>query len=185
MRCMGKIILHTAVTINGAFEAPTPDNWLEMDEDSREASLDQLKLADAMLLGRKTYEGLAALWPMLTEVPGMETFAARINSMPKYVGSRTLSGPLEWNATLLEGDLSESVTKVKEDSTLWVSGSGEFAQALAERGLIDEYWFGIHPHLWPSGPRFFDGFGPLRLKLVSTTQYKNGVIVLRYRPADG
>ncbi|WP_083751743.1 dihydrofolate reductase family protein [Saccharothrix sp. ALI-22-I] len=181
---MGKVILHSAVTVNAAYEAPTPEHWLELDNDSKDANLGQLTLADAMLLGRKTYEGLAAVWPTLGQVPGMEKFAARINAMPKYVASRTLSGPLEWNATLLEGDLAESVKKVKENSTLWVSGSGEFAQALAERGLIDEYWFGVHPHLWPSGPRFFDGFGPLRLDLVSTTQYKSGVVMLRYRPAN-
>ena len=181
---MGKVILHSAVTVNAAYEAPTPEHWLELDNDTKDANLGQLTLADAMLLGRKTYEGLAAVWPTLGQVPGMEKFAARINSMPKYVASRTLSGPLEWNATLLEGDLAESVNKVKENSTLWVSGSGEFAQALAERGLIDEYWFGVHPHLWPSGPRFFDGIGPLRLELLSSTQYKSGVVMLRYRPAN-
>lgn len=183
MRCMGKVILHSAVTVNAAYEAPSPEQWLELDSDSRDANLAQLTLADAMLLGRKTYEGLAATWPNLTEVPGMESFAKRINAMPKYVGSRTLSAPLEWNSTLLEGDLSESVAKVKENNTLWVSGCGEFAQELAQRGLIDEYWFGIHPHVWPTGPRFFEGFGPLRLELLSTTQYKSGVVMLRYRAA--
>ena len=183
---MGKVILHSAITVNAAYEAPTPEEWLELDGDSRDASLEQLTIADAMLLGRKTYEGLAAAWPQLVDVPGVEAFAARINAMPKYVGSRTLSGPLAWNATLLEGDLTESVTKIKESgSTLWVSGCGEFAQALAQHGLIDEYWFGVHPHLWPAGPRFFDGFGPLPLELVSTTQYKSGAVTLRYRPRNG
>lgn len=183
---MGKVILHSAVTVNAAYEAPTPEGWFVLDNDSRDASLDQLTIADAMLLGRKTYEGLAAVWPNLGGVPGMERFAERINAMPKYVASRTLSAPLTWNATLIEGDLTECITEVKEKSnTLWLSGCGEFAQALAQRGLIDEYWFGVHPHLWPAGPRFFDGFGPLRLELVSATPYKSGVVMLRYRPAKG
>src|SRR5262245_40668365 len=125
MRCMGKVILHSAISVNAAYDSPSPEHWLELDADGSEASLDQLTLADAMLLGRKTYEGLAAVWPTLVDVPGMEKFAARINSMPKYVASRTLTGPLEWNATLLDGDLTESVTKIKETSTLWVSGCGE------------------------------------------------------------
>jgi dihydrofolate reductase len=164
MRRMGKVILHTAITVNAAYEEPDPENWLELDGDSRDASLEQLTLAEAMLLGRKTYEGLAAAWPQLVE-------------------SRTLSGPLEWNATLIEGDVAESVAKLKENSgTLWVSGCGEFAQTLAKANLIDEYWFGVHPSVWPAGPRFFEGIGPIRLELVSTTQYKSGVVNLRYRP---
>jgi dihydrofolate reductase len=183
MRRMGKVILHTAITVNAAYEEPDPENWLELDGDSRDASLEQLTLAEAMLLGRKTYEGLAAAWPQLVDFPGFEDFARRINAMPKYVGSRTLSGPLEWNATLIEGDVAESVAKLKENSgTLWVSGCGEFAQTLAKANLIDEYWFGVHPSVWPAGPRFFEGIGPIRLELVSTTQYKSGVVNLRYRP---
>ena len=100
---MGKLIAHDAATINGAFEAPTPDDWLQLDEDSVEASLEQLRLADALVLGRKTYEGLAAVWPQLANEPSMARFAERINPMPKYVASRTLTEPLEWNATLIDG----------------------------------------------------------------------------------
>ena len=64
---MGKLIVHNAVTINGAFEAPTPDEWLVLDDDSGDASLEQLILADALVLGRRTYEGLAAVWPQLAD----------------------------------------------------------------------------------------------------------------------
>ncbi|MGH2380174.1 MAG: dihydrofolate reductase family protein, partial [Candidatus Limnocylindria bacterium] len=88
---MGKLIVHTSVSVNGAFEAPTPENWLVLDPDSAGASLEQLTLADAMVLGRKTYEGLAAVWPILADDPEMATFAERVNAMPKYVASRTLS----------------------------------------------------------------------------------------------
>ena len=110
--------------------------------------------------------------------------AARINSMPKYVASRTPRGPLEWNATLLEGDLADSVPAIKDrHGLLMVSGAGEFAHDLVELGLVDEFWFWVSPYLWPAGPRIFDGIGPVRLELVSTTTFPSGVVRLAYRPA--
>jgi dihydrofolate reductase len=181
---MGKVILHNQVTVNGAFEAPSPEEWLELDADSSDAALEQLVLADALLLGRKTYEGLAAVWPSLGEDPSMGHMAARVNSMPKYVASRTLSGPLEWNSTLIEGEVVEAIPALKEKHTgnLILSGCGELAHTLAQGGLIDEYWFWLNPHLWPAGPRILDGIGPVRLELVAATPYRSGVIWLRYRP---
>ena len=95
---MGRLIVHNAVTINGAFEAPDPDKWLVLDADSSDASMEQFVLADAMVLGRTTYEGLAAVWPHLGDDPALGRCAERINSMPKYVASRTLREPLTWNA---------------------------------------------------------------------------------------
>ena len=112
---MGKLIVMNQITVNGAFEAPTPDDWLVLDEDSSEASLEQLILADAMVLGRKTYEGLAVVWPQLADEPSMARFAERLNPMPKYVASRTLTEPLEWNAKVIMGDLEEAVPALKEE----------------------------------------------------------------------
>ena len=111
---MGRLIINNAITVNGAFEAPVPepDGWLVLDPDSQQASLEKWQAADAMVLGRKTYEGLAAVWPQMADLPGFEAYAEQMNSMPKYVASRTLSGPLEWNATLLEGNLAESVSSL-------------------------------------------------------------------------
>jgi dihydrofolate reductase len=182
---MGRLIIHNAVTVNGAFEAPGPD-WFVMDPDSGDASLEQLLLADALVLGRKTYEGLAAVWPQLADDPVMGRFAERVNSMPKYVASRTLSEPLEWNATLIKGDLDQAVPALKAEhrGNLIVSGCGELAHALTNQGLVDEFWFWVHPSLWPSGPRIFDGVGPVRLELVASTPYRSGVLWVRYRPAS-
>lgn len=182
---MGKVIVKNQITVNGAFEAPTPEEWLELDADSGGASLEQLILADAMLLGRKTYEGLAAVWPHLGEDPSMGYYADRINTMPKYVASRTLAGPLEWNATLIEGEVIQAVPALKEKhaGNLIVSGCGELARTLAREGLVDEFWFWVNPHLWPAGPRILDGVGPIRLQLVAATPYRSGVVWLRYRPA--
>jgi dihydrofolate reductase len=182
---MGRLIVHNAVTVNGAFEAPDPDKWLVLDADSSDASMEQFLLADAMVLGRKTYEGLAAVWPHLGDDPALGRHAERINSMPKYVASRTLRAPLEWNSTLLEGDLADSVRALKDkhERNLIVSGCGELAHALTDQGLVDEFWFWVNPWLWASGPRIFDGVGPVRLQLVASTAYPSGVVWLRYRPA--
>jgi dihydrofolate reductase len=73
-------------------------------------SFDQLLAADAFLLGRKVYEGLASVWPTISDDTG---FADRVNGIPKYVASRTLEEPLEWNASLIKGELAESVTSLK------------------------------------------------------------------------
>lgn len=184
---MGKLIVHNAVTVNGAFESPTPDTWLELDNDSTDASSEQFWLADALVLGRRTYEGLAAVWPHLGEDPALGRYADRINGMPKYVASRTLSGPLEWNATVIDGDLGEAVPalKAKHGGNLVVSGCGELTHTLTRLGLVDEFWFWLNPYLWATGPRIFDGVGPVRLQLVASTPYRSGVVWLRYRPATG
>jgi len=182
---MGRLIVNNAMTVNGAFEAPSPDEWLVLDADSNNVSLEQFLAADAMLLGRKTYEGLAAVWPTLTGDPTLGVFADRLNSMPKYVASRTLRGPLEWNATLLEGDLVESVTalKARHDGNLIVSGCGEFTHNLTSHRLVDEFWFWVSPYLWASGPRIFDGVASIRLELISSMTFPSGVLRLCYRPA--
>ena len=86
----------------------------------------------------------------------MGVFAERINSMPKYVASRSLHKQLDWNATLLEGDLAESVPALKERHGLLVVSGGQLAHALTTQGLVDEFWFWVSPSLWPAGPRIFD-----------------------------
>jgi dihydrofolate reductase len=151
---MGRLVVNNAMTVNGAFEAPSPppDGWLILDADSNQVSLEQVLVADAMVLGRKTYEGLAAVWPQLADDPTMGVIADRLNSMPKYVVSRTLREPLEWNATLLKDDLAESVTAIKEQhGLLIVSGAGELAHNLTPQGLVDEFWFWVGPCLWATG----------------------------------
>ena len=184
---MGRLVINNAMTVNGAFEAPAPepDGWLVLDDDINRVSLEQFLAADAMLLGRKTYEGLAAVWPQLADDPNLGVFADLMNSMPKYVASRSLREPLEWNATLLEGDLAESVSALKDrlDRTLVAVGAGELADALIAAGLVDEFWFWVSPALWPSGPRIFDGVGPIRLELIGSTTFRSGVVRLAYRPA--
>jgi dihydrofolate reductase len=184
---VGRLIINNAMTVNGAFEAPVPEpgGWLVLDPDSQEASLEKWQAADAMVMGRPTYEGLATVWPQMADLPGFEAYAQQMNSMPKYVASRTLRPPLTWNATLIEGDLAESVRdlKARHQGNLIVTGAGELARELMTLDLVDEVWLTVSPYLWPAGPRIFDDVGAVRLELVATTTFRSGVVVLRYRPA--
>jgi dihydrofolate reductase len=183
---MGRLVINNAMSVNGAFEAPVPEpgGWLVLEPDSSQVSLEQFVVADAMVLGRKTYEGLARVWPQLADDPAMGMFAARLNSMPKYVASRTLQEPLGWNASLLTGDLADAVAAAKaRHALLIVSGAGALANDLAAAGLVDEYWFWVSPALWPTGPRIFEGVGPVRLELIGATTFGSGVVRLAYRPA--
>jgi dihydrofolate reductase len=109
-----------------------------------------------------------------------------VNSLPKYVISNTLSGDLEWNATLLAGDLEESIPKLKDDvdGDLFMHGSGEAAYALAERGLIDEYEVYLNPLVWGQGNVHVLGDrGTVRMRLDDMKRFESGVVLLTYLPA--
>jgi dihydrofolate reductase len=187
---MGRIVVTEFISLDGVIEAPGGGEdykyggWtfeIDRGDQGNQFKLDETMSSAALLLGRRTYEGFAAAWP---EREG--EFADRINSMPKYVASQSLSEPLAWNATLLEGDLTESVPALKErHGLLVVSGAGELAHALITQGLVDEFWFWVSPSLWPAGPRIFDGVGPVRLELIGATTFGSGVVRLAYRPAAG
>ena len=135
-------------------------------------------------MGRKTYEGLAGYWP---NQPDDDPWAAMVNPMPKFVGSTTLEGPLEWNATLIEGDLAEGVTKLKEGAggdDLFVQGNGEFAYALVQAGVVDEFLFYVNPLTWGEGLHLFGDRGPIRMELADVKRFDSGVVGLTYTPAS-
>ena len=173
-------IITCVITVDGLIEAPVPkpDGWLIMDGDHEQPQLQMFTDAAAMLLGRKSYEGFAAVWPTMAG-----PWADRLNSMPKYVASKTLDGPLTWNASLIKGDLVEGVKRLKSelDGDLMVSGSGTFARFLAENGLVDEV-FWVHPTVQGKGDRpFLDG-PPIDLTPLGVEAFDSGVALLRYRP---
>ncbi len=147
-------------------------------------TMDQLRGADALVLGRLTYEGLSRVWPPVQDPFG---FADRVNSMPKYVASRTLSGPLDWNAALLEGDVVDRVAELKESHTgnLLSFGCGQLASSLIRsgRGLVDEIQLWVHPHVFGDGIRpFQEGATPVPLRLIGATTFTSGVVLLSYQP---
>jgi dihydrofolate reductase len=147
---------------------------------------EELAAADALLLGRKTYEGFAAAWPQMEEQTG--DYGARMNGYPKYVASRTLQEPLEWNnSTLIEGDIAEGVERLKrqDGKDILIFGSGELVRTLMEHDLIDEYRLMVFPIVVGQGKRLFgDTQETKTMKLVNTKQVgPDGVFILTYRPA--
>ena len=177
---MGTLIATTQATLDGVID-PVGE-WVDPAGDHGEYSFERQERSSGLVLGRKTYEGLAGYWPNETG-----RWADMVNAMPKWVGSTTLSGDLGWNATLLEGDLEDSVPKLKDevDGDLFMHGSGEFAYALAEKGLIDEYEIYLNPLVWGRGNVHVLGDrGTIRMALADLKRFDSGVVLLTYRPAS-
>jgi dihydrofolate reductase len=176
---IGKLIISTHITVDGVI-GPDPGAWGIFAGEGERFKYDQLLAADALLLGRKVYEGLAGYWPTVTDDTG---FAERTNSIPKYVASRTLVSPLDWNASLITGDLGESVASLKRHhrGNLLSFGCGELALELVRHGLVDEVHFWVDPAVWGSGERAFHG-GQVRLQLISTTVFDSGVALSAIGP---
>ncbi len=171
---MGQLIFTTAMTVDGVMEG---SDWFAAKGGHDAAGLAKLDEAEAALIGRRNFEGLRGYW---SDQHG--PWADRLNPMPKYVASRTLEGPLDWNATLLEGDLAESVAKLKDslDGDLISWGCGDIARQLVEAGLVDELRFWIAPAAWGSGDR--PKLEKVRLELIGSETFDSGVVLLRYRP---
>ena len=180
---MRKLKLAIYVSLDGVVEDPawTGPFW---NEQLSELQADYLFSSDALLLGRVTYEGFAAAWPSMEESTG--EFGKKMNSMPKYVASRTLN-EAEWNATIIEGEVAAEVAKLKEGSggDLLIYGSGDLVDELTRHGLIDEYRLMVHPVVVGSGKRLFNEVTTTTLGLVESTITDTGVCVLTYAPAAG
>jgi dihydrofolate reductase len=177
---MGKLIATSQVTLDGVID-PVGE-WVQPDGDHGDYSFERQAASSGLVLGRKTFEGLAGFWPDQTG-----KWADMVNALPKYVASTTLSGELEWNGTLLEGDLEDSIPKLKSevDGDLFVHGSGEFAYALAERGLVDEFEVYLNPLVWGEGNVHLLGDrGTVRMELSDVKRFDSGVVLLTYRPAS-
>jgi len=175
---MRKLVESTFMTLDGVVN--DPQNWSQpyWDEEHAAYSSGLLFAADALLLGRKTYESFAEAW---SARPSNE-FTDRINALPKYVASRTLEDPT-WNATVLAGDVPEAVAalKAEDGGTLLKYGTGELSKTLLEHRLVDEYHLWIFPVLAGGGDRLFEGV-EATFELEDTTRFASGIVVLRYGP---
>ena len=145
--------------------------------------IEELKSADAMIYGRRTYEGFAAVWP---EVNDLDGFATLMNTMPKYVASRTLESADWSNSQLIKGDLVEAVTGLKSrpGRDILIYGSASVVHKLLPAGLIDEVRIMTYPVVLGRGIRWFPEGRGMSLKLLETRTFGDGIILTRYATAD-
>jgi dihydrofolate reductase len=187
---MGRIVVTEFVSLDGVVEGPGGGEdfkhvgWsfeIERGEEGNQFKLDETMSAEALLLGRVTYEGFAAAWPSRDG-----EFADKFNSMPKYVVSSTLENP-EWNNTrVLAGDVAEEVRKLRGelDGDIVVHGSPRLVQTLIDRDLVDELRLMVYPVVLGTGKRLFDETSDKKpLRLVSSKIVGDGVAILVYEPA--
>ena len=189
-----KIVVHNNVTLDGVMQAPGhPDEdrrggfddggWAEpyMDEVMLAAAKEGMAKGGAMLFGRLTWEKMRAAW---SHLPDDNLFANALNNSMKYVASRTLSEPLDWqNSTLLAGDAADAVAELKQQpgKDLVILGSGDLIASLMARDLIDEWVLQIHPLMLGSGRRLFpDGGSPKSFRLADSKPTTTGVVIGRY-----
>ena len=178
-------------SINVTLDGCCDHRAIPTDEELHRHFAEKLGQADALLLGRVTYEMMEAAWraPARTGVrpdwmpPWMEPFARTIDAAKKYVVSSTLER-VDWNAELVRGDLGTAVQQLKRESGkgLFVGGV-KLPLALTELGLIDEYEFMVQPRLAGHGPTLFAGLSKhVDLKLLSRLEFASGAVALRYEP---
>ena len=187
---MGKLVVTEFVTVDGVFEDPGGSENFEhggwsfefnRGDDGDKFKLDETLNSDALLLGRVTYEGFADAWPQRSG----DDFSEKFNSMPKHVVSSTLQDP-DWNnSTVIDGDLEDEVSKLKEqyEHDVAVHGSGQLARSLLDLGLVDEVRLMVFPVVIGEGKRLFDGIDMHAFELADTMPVgPEGVLVLTYRP---
>jgi dihydrofolate reductase len=187
---MGRIVVTEFVSLDGVMEAPGGGEDFEhagwtfeiaRGDEGDKFKLDEALEAEALLLGRKTYQGFAAAWP---DREG--EFADKFNNMPKYVVSSTLE-QAEWNnSTLLDGDVVEEVSKLRQQpgGDIVVHGSAELVQTLLEHDLVDELRLMVFPVVLGTGKRLFGATSNKKtLRLADSKTVGDGVEILIYAPA--
>lgn len=176
-----KVVASIYVTLDGYIDEPGEWSFPFWSEEAAQFKARELMASDALLLGRRTYEGFAAVWPTMEA----GEFGEKMNRMPKYVASRTLD-TATWNATIITRDVAETVrTLTQEDGgDLLIAGSGQLIDYLTGHDLIDEYRLMVHPIILGTGTKRLFATVPRRtLTLVDSMRFPTGVVVQTYHPA--
>jgi dihydrofolate reductase len=177
---MGKVYAVEYVTLDGVFEEPAWSGPYFNDELGNWQDRN-LREADALLLGRRTYEGFKAAWPQMEAETG--DFGKKMNGMPKYVATTTLTEP-EWNATFLQGELAEAVAELKQGTqSLLINGSASVVNHLTRHNLIDEYRIMFYPVVVGEGRKLWDEGTKVALRHTGSWTTTTGVEVVTYVPA--
>jgi dihydrofolate reductase len=186
---MGRIVVTEFVTLDGVIEDPGgSEGWekggwafqFDRGPEGDRFKLEETMESKAMLLGRRTYDGFAAAWPSREDEMG---FARKMNGMPKYVVSSTLTDPAWENTTVVSGDIDEAVRRLKRDldGVILVPGSAQLAEALRGAGLVDEYRLMVFPVILGSGKRLFGEGGPTAMRLLESRP-AGAVLIVRLEP---
>jgi dihydrofolate reductase len=186
---MRKITAGLFVSLDGVVEDPQDWHFPYFNDEMGEAVTNQLATADTLLLGRKTYDSFAGAWPD-RETAGEEDAAmgkALGDARKVVVSNQNLR--FTWrNSELLEGDLAEAVTVLKNEpgtTDIGMSGSVSVVRQLLAAGLLDELHLLVHPIAVRKGMRLFDeGEAPIPLRLISSETFTTGVMYLVYAPAE-
>jgi dihydrofolate reductase len=176
-----KLVALELVSVDGVFESPEEWAFLYSNEEMEQANASGMAASDAMLLGRVTYEGLAAFWP---NQPAGTPMVDYINSVRKYVVSGTLKEPLMWNNSTLIKAEEIAELKQQEGKDITIIGSGELVRSLLREGLLDDLRLMVHPLILGSGKRLFEDGNHKPLELVDSRAFASGVVSLAYRPAN-
>jgi dihydrofolate reductase len=182
---MSRIVLTEFISLDGVMEEPRWTFGFERGPDGDAFKFDELFASEALLLGRVTYQAFAQAWPNM----GTDEFGKRMNSIPKYVVSSTLTdAEATWGpTTVIRDDVEAAVTKLKAEpgGDLLVEGSCQLARTLIRRGLVDEYRFMLFPIVLGAGQRLFpeEMSEAARLELTEVKPDRDGVMLLRYHPA--
>lgn len=179
---MRKLIVTENLTADGVMENP---NLSYQSDDLITVNKANMQAADALLLGRKTYQEFVAFWPFQTD--DKTGVADYINSVAKYVVSSTLQ-KAEWNnTTILSGPLAEEIANLKQQSgrDIVVTGSATLVWSLMRQALVDEYRLFVAPEVRGHGKRLFPDPGATQaLRLVESLSFSSGVVLIRYQPAQ-
>jgi dihydrofolate reductase len=178
-----KVVAVELMSVDGVMESPEEWAFSCSDDEMEEANTSGMATSDALLLGRVTYEGLAAFWP---HQPGGTPMVDYINSVAKYVISTTL-GEVGWNnSTLIQGNVAEEIAELKRwpGKDITILGSGALVRSLLKDGLLDELRLMVHPVVLGYGKHLFeDGDDRKPSELIDSRTFGTGVIYLTYRPA--
>ncbi len=182
---MRRIVVSAWMTLDGVFDADTMSQWFNPYNSGQRGEYIKATVSGsgALLVGRTTYEMLAAYWPYQKNDDNGP--ASSINSMPKYVVSSTLKEANWNNSTIIKDNFIEEIKRLKQqpDGDILIPGSASLVHALMNTNLIDEYQFLIQPIFMGSGKRFFnEGMHMTKLELVKTKTLALGVLLLCYQP---
>jgi dihydrofolate reductase len=176
---MRKLVVTEFMSLDGVIEEPawTFPYW---NEEIAKFKGEESSASDALLLGRVTYQGFAAAWPK-----SKDEGANYFNSVRKYVVSKTLEEPLEWNnSTLIKDDVVEQITNLKQQDgkDIAVHGSATLVQSLMQHDLVDRDRLLVYPLVVGKGKRLFEEGIPATLKLLQSQSFSSGVVALIYEP---